>query len=527
MGEVYKARDTRLDRSVAIKVLPSHLSGDSELRERLEREARAVSSLNHPHICTLHDVGREDGIDFLVMEHIEGETLAARLERGARPLSEALTLGFEIAGALGRAHRVGIVHRDLKPGNVMLTKSGPKLLDFGLAKLTGTSTSTPDLSSLSALPTEQKSLTAAGTVLGTFQYMAPEQLEGREIDARTDIFAFGAVVYEMLTGAKAFDGKTQASLISAIMTSEPPPISALAPMSPPSLEHVVKTCLAKDPEKRWQSAADVARELEWIAEGGTHAGAALSPTARGRERTAWGSIGHVAGILATALAGAIFFRQPPAPRLVTRFTLDLARGGSWLPAFVDVSPDSSHVAYVAADDAGQYLFPRRMGELEPTQIAGTTGAVSPFFSPDGQWVGFWADGKLQRVSVSGGLPVALCDTPPIRGASWGEDDVIVFGSITAVGLGLSSVPAGGGTPQTVTELRTEPGEGSHRIPDILPGGRAVVFTIVSNSGTSIALLMRESGEIRTLLEDAAGARYASTGTSCTPRGHSFWRYPSI
>ena len=264
MGEVYKARDTRLDRTVAVKVLPSHLSEDPRLRERFEREARAVSSLNHPHICTLHDIGREGSVDFLVMEYIEGESLAVRLEKGPLPLAQALRRGIEIADALDEAHRHGVVHRDLKPGNVMLTASGAKLLDFGLAKrAAGRMTDAP---SLSALPTEAQPLTREGTILGTFQYMAPEQLEGKDADARTDIFAFGAVLYEMLTGRKAFEGKSQASLISAIMSGEPAPMASLQPLAPPSLEHVVKRCLAKDPGKRWQASADVARELEWIAE---------------------------------------------------------------------------------------------------------------------------------------------------------------------------------------------------------------------------------------------------------------------
>ena len=308
MGEVYKAKDTRLDRSVAIKVLPSHLSSNPELRERFEREARAVSSLNHPNICTLHDVGREDGIDFLVMEHIEGETLAERLEKGPLPLAEALQYAIDIAGALEKAHGAGVVHRDLKPGNIMVTKSGPKLLDFGLAKLAGTTTSAPDLSALSSMPTEQKSLTAAGTVLGTFQYMAPEQLEGLDIDARTDIFAFGALIYEMVTGNKAFDGKTQASLISAIMSSEPPPMSTVEPISPPGLERLVKTCMAKDPDKRWQHAGDVARELEWIAEGGSRATHAAP--ARKRDKLVMAAIGVLGGAGAGDARGSFSFLRP-------------------------------------------------------------------------------------------------------------------------------------------------------------------------------------------------------------------------
>jgi serine/threonine protein kinase len=264
MGEVYRAKDTRLDRIVAIKVLPAHLSDRAELRERFEREAKAISSLNHPHICTLYDVGHQDGIDYLVMEYVEGETLATRLAKGPLPLDQVLRYAIEIADALDKAHRKGVTHRDLKPGNIMLNKSGSKLLDFGLAKLReDAAPATP----LSQLPTGKDPITAQGTILGTLQYMAPEQLEGKEADARTDIFSFGVVVYEMATGKKAFEGKSQASLISAIISSDPQPMSSLQPMTPPGLDHVVKTCLAKDPDGRWQTASDLTRELKWIAEG--------------------------------------------------------------------------------------------------------------------------------------------------------------------------------------------------------------------------------------------------------------------
>jgi serine/threonine protein kinase len=275
MGEVYKARDTRLDRIVAIKVLPTHLADRSELRERFEREAKTIASLNHPHICVLHDIGHQDGTDYLVMEYIEGETLAQRLVKGALPIQQVLQYAIEIADALDKAHRKGITHRDLKPGNIMLTKTGTKLLDFGLAKLQQEAApATP----LSQLPTLVEAVTAQGMILGTLQYMAPEQVEGKtdQIDARTDIFAFGAVVYEMATGKKAFEGKSQASLVAAILDREPPPMSSLQPMTPPALNHVVKECLAKDRDGRWQAASDLTRELKWIAEGGSQT--TFSPT---------------------------------------------------------------------------------------------------------------------------------------------------------------------------------------------------------------------------------------------------------
>jgi serine/threonine protein kinase len=254
MGEVYRARDTRLERTVAVKILPDHLSDRAELRERFEREARTIASLNHPHICVLHDIGHQDGIDYLVMEYLEGETLAERLKKGPLPLDQVLQYAIEIADALDKAHRKGITHRDLKPGNIMLTKSGTKLLDFGLAKLRQNRALTAPLSQL---PTLKGAVTAEGTILGTLQYMAPEQVEGKEVDARTDIFTFGVLVYEMATGKKAFEGKSSASVIGAILKDNPPPILSLQPMTPPALDRVVKKCLAKEPEKRWQGASDL------------------------------------------------------------------------------------------------------------------------------------------------------------------------------------------------------------------------------------------------------------------------------
>src|SRR5712692_10057581 len=275
MGEVYRARDTRLDRIVAIKVLPAHLADEPERRERFEREARTIASLNHPHICVLHDIGRQDGIDFLVMEYLEGETLAQRLLKGPLPLDQVLQYAVEISDALDKAHRKGVTHRDLKPGNIMLTKTGTKLLDFGLAKLK--QEVAPANVPLSELPTVDDPLTAKGIIVGTLQYMAPEQLEGKEVDARTDIFAFGAVVYEMATGKRAFEGKSQASVIGAILKDDPPPMSSLQPMTPPALDRTIKTCLAKDADARWQTASDLTRELKWIAEGGSQV--TLAPTA--------------------------------------------------------------------------------------------------------------------------------------------------------------------------------------------------------------------------------------------------------
>src|SRR6201997_2703369 len=325
MGEVYKARDTRLDRIVAIKVLPTHLADRSELRERFEREAKTIASLNHPHICTLHDIGQQDGVDYLVMEYLEGETLAQRLQKGALPLEQVLQYAIEISDALDKAHRKGITHRDLKPGNIMLTKSGTKLLDFGLAKLK--QEVAPANVQLSQLPTANEPLTAKGTIVGTLQYMAPEQLEGKEVAARTDIFAFGTVVYEMSTGKRAFEGKSQASLIAKILETDPPPISSLQPMTPPALDHVAKTCLAKDPDERWQTASDLKRELKWIAESGSQTGLStdrITPAPRDWHKVMLWSAAVLAACAAVGLT--VWHFRPVPPRPVTRFTISLPAG---------------------------------------------------------------------------------------------------------------------------------------------------------------------------------------------------------
>src|SRR6201998_3818439 len=351
MGEVYRARDTRLDRIVAIKVLPTHLADRSELRDRFDREAKTIASLNHPHICTLYDVGREGGMDYLVMEYIEGETLAQRLAKGALPLDQTLRYAIEIADALDKAHRKVITHRDLKPGNIMLTKGGTKLLDFGLAKLAQeVGPVTPE----SQLPTMKDAITAQGTILGTLQYMAPEQVEGKEADARTDIFAFGVVVYEMATGKKAFEGKSQASLIAKILETDPPPISSLQPMTPPQLDRVVKTCLAKDPDNRWQTASDLCRELKWIAESGAQVGPSTggvtpSPKSR-RKMVLWAATTLVAAVVGLTVWS---LRPAPAvpPRPVTRFTISLPAGQRLAaldePA-IALSLDGTRLAYIAA-----------------------------------------------------------------------------------------------------------------------------------------------------------------------------------
>ena len=322
MGEVYKGRDTRLDRIVALKVLPLHLAGKPDLRERFEREAKIIANLQHPHICLLYDIRHDNGIDFLVMEYLEGETLAQRLLKGPLPMEQLLPYAIEISDALDKAHRNGITHRDLKPGNIMLTKGGTKLLDFGLAKLRQEAS---PKSPLSQLPTAKSALTEHGTILGTFQYMAPEQVEGKtgEIDARTDIFAFGALVYEMATGKKAFEGQTHASVMAKILEGEPPPMSSLQSMTPPALDHVVKICLAKDPDGRWQTASDLTKQLKWVKEGSSQASLpSVAPFSRAALSRRWALAG-LACLAAAAIAGLAVWNLKPTP---TKPVMRLAMG---------------------------------------------------------------------------------------------------------------------------------------------------------------------------------------------------------
>jgi eukaryotic-like serine/threonine-protein kinase len=518
MGEVYRARDTRLDRIVAIKVLPAHLADRAELRERFEREARTIASLNHPHICTLHDIGHQDGIDYLVMEYLEGETLAQRIAKGSLPLDQVLQYAIEIADALDKAHRKGVTHRDLKPGNVMLSKSGSKLLDFGLAKLKPEAA--PASVPFSQAPTAKDAITAQGTILGTLQYMAPEQLEGKEADTRTDIFAFGVVVYEMATGKKAFEGKSQASVISAIMSSDPPPISTLQPMTPPALDRVVKKCLAKEPEKRWQAASDVCDELKWIAEGGSQG--TLAPTAAVKGIRALGRralILSLGTLLLGAAIGSLAFwslKPTPSPQPVTRTVITLPSGQQLAgldsgPAEA-LSPDGTHLAYVARQGSTQQLYLRAMDSLEARPIPGTEGAVNPFFSPDSQWVGFFAGGTLKKVSVSGGAALTLAYAGLPVGASWGGQGMIAFAP-TINGV-LQQVPDAGGTPQPLT--RFEKGDVIHLWPEFLPGSKAVLFAAgpsgINFTNAQLAVQSVGTGQRRNLIQGGIMCpRYAPSG----------------
>src|ERR1700691_3336319 len=444
MGEVYRARDLRLDRAVAIKVLASHLSSSPELKQRMEREARAISALNHPYICHLYDIGSQDGTDYLVMEFLEGETLAEKLRKGAMPLNEVYKIGIAIAEALSVAHRQGIVHRDLKPGNIMLTPGGAKLMDFGLAKPLGAQntssaaappsfTAAATLSGPSPL-TPLTPLTTAGSVIGTIQYMSPEQIEGKEADARSDIFAFGAVLYEMTAGKRPFSGKSQISLASSILESDPAPISTVKPQTPPAFDHVVTTCLQKNPEERYQTAHDIKLELQWIAADRSSAAVApatmtLAPS-RSRERIGWAAA-LVAAIVLTAAAAMFFYHPVQTTRSIRavidppeKATFNLTGDSAGPPV---LSPDGTYVAFAATGADGKTaLWVRLTNSVEARELPGTDSATFPFWSPDSHSLGFFADGKLKTVDLEGGSTQMICDAPLGRGGAWGADGVILF-----------------------------------------------------------------------------------------------------
>ncbi|HEX4949022.1 MAG TPA: protein kinase, partial [Blastocatellia bacterium] len=525
MGEVYCANDTRLDRIVAIKVLPTHLAHHSELRQRFEREARAISSLAHPHICTLYDVGQQDGIDYLVMEYLEGESLAQRLEKGALPLEQTLRYATQIAAALAKAHRAGIVHRDLKPGNVMLTKAGAKLLDFGLAKLTGNTT--PVLSADSEAPTQKLPITGAGTILGTFQYMAPEQLEGREADQRTDIFALGAVIYEMATGRRAFTGKTQASLITAIMSAEPEPMAKLQPLTPPALERLVKKCLAKDADDRWQSAHDIADELQWIGEGGTqtvtNAATVTQPVTAVTATTnkwQWLAWGVAAVLLLSTLAFAVaYFRRAPAESRANYTYLPWpasVSGDNGSPVF---SPDGRRIAFTAVTEGTNHIWLYLLDAPDPVRVPGTEGARFPFWSPDSRHLGFFSGGKLKRIEAAGGTPEILCDAINGSGGTWNSAGVILFAP-TLNSVGLYQVSDRGGVPTPATSLDGARLEIGHVFPRFLPDGRRFVFLARSAQPENIGIKLGSLDQPQTsfLLRSDTNAEYSTAGYLIFLRG---------
>jgi Tol biopolymer transport system component len=535
MGEVYSARDHRLGRIVAVKVLPERLGRDERLRQRFEREARALATLAHPHICTLHDVGHEGDVVFLVLEHLEGETLSSRLARGALPVAQAVRLGSEIAAALDHAHRRGIVHRDLKPANVMLTREGVKLLDFGLARATTNALGTP-AGGLMELPTRSEPLTAAGAIVGTVPYMAPEQLEGRETDPRTDVFALGAVLYEMVSGRRAFAGASAASVMAAILTAEPPRLATVTSLAPPALERAVARCLAKDPEARWQSARDLQLELAWIAEAGAEADATRAAAARPRtaERLAWLAALALLGI---GLGWALARSRPPAPpRRPARFTAAPPAAGTIHVA--RVSPDGRQLSFTATGPSGgSQIWVRPLGELASRPLPGTENAAWHFWSPDSRFVAFFADGLLKRVDVANGTTRAICAAPgagPFRLGAWGADGTIVFRIEEAPGHpeGLFRVAAEGGEA-TPLEVVDESGQPLLAVwPSFLPDGRRFLAGCTDPRQTGppeqrlgVCVVELGTGRARRLLTVPSYAQYVTPGSIAYVEGSSLFVQP--
>jgi Tol biopolymer transport system component len=532
MGEVYKATDTRLNRTVALKVLPTHFSADPEMKQRFDREAQTIAGLNHPNICVLHDVGRlradsaspdQPEVDFLVMEFVEGETLADRLARGPLPVDEALRIAGELADALDRAHRQGVVHRDLKPANIMLARSGTsrqgstqvKILDFGLAKFTA-----PGEGGIAAQATRMD-VTSPGTMLGTLQYMAPEQIEGREADARTDIFAFGGVLYEILTGKRAFEGKSQASLIGAIMKAEPRPIAHTQPLTPAVLERVIARCLAKDPDDRWQDAHSLRIALASIAKNRGQ-GAAVVEAPRWRQL----DVALLAvGLLLTAGAAVpayITLRGSPeaGPTQFRHTTVGLIQDE------MSLSPNGETIAFVAKPDSagGASLFIRPVRGVTSVKLAGTDDATQPFWSPDSNAIAFVSGGKLKRVDASGGAAKDLCSAEDFSGGSWTAADggTIVFGT----SKGLMRVSAEGGPPALVTTL--SPGETGHFWPDVLPDGRHLLYLAWSADAATrgIYLASLDSKDRTKLIAAESNARYAASGSRDAAPGYIFFQRES-
>jgi eukaryotic-like serine/threonine-protein kinase len=508
MGEVYRARDTRLDRTVAIKILPAHLSADSATKLRFEREAKTVSGLNHPNICSLFDVGSQNGIAFLVMECIEGETLSQRLARGPLSTEQTLRIGTEIADALDKAHRNGVVHRDLKPGNIMLTKTAAKLLDFGLAK--------PALAPVSAATLTAQSplspVTEQGTVIGTFQYMSPEQVEGRELDGRSDIFSLGAVLYESVTGQRAFDGKSQISVASAILEKDPAPVSTLNPLAPRNLDHVIRRCLAKDPDDRWQSARDLSLELKSISLADPSSQSSSAPIPPLRERRHSSSLPWA--IAALALLSSLVFSflgpkhaSPNAPiysSILPNSGVPFQIEGD-LGAPPALSPDGSAVVFGAGDD----LWYRSLRTGTERVLPGAHGGSFPFWSPDSSSLGFFADGKLKTIDIATNALRSLCDAPSARGGSWGVSGIILLSPM--VRDVIYQIPAAGGTPVAVTKLDTK-FHSTHRWPYFLPDGQHFLYLATNHSASQaeqngIFVASLDGKLNRFLISSLSGAAY--------------------
>jgi eukaryotic-like serine/threonine-protein kinase len=512
MGEVYRANDTRLDRVVAIKILPASIAADPLAKQRFEREAKTISSLNHPNICVLYDIGHQDGLDYIVMECVEGESLAKRLEKGPLPLEQTLKYGAQIADALDKAHRNGIVHRDLKPGNIMLTPSGAKLLDFGLAKQTSPLATLATVTSASPhLP-----ITQQGTIVGTFQYMSPEQVQGQELDGRSDIFSLGAVLYEMLTGKRAFEGKTQLSVASAILESEPAPLNSIKPMTPVNLDHAIRRSLAKDRDDRWQTARDFSSELKWIGEssGQTPISAAGVPSRTVPLRRSW-LPWVLCGLLGAAFLVAILLWYGAKNN-----NLQAGYFYAQIPFTVEsmaVAPDGRTLAVIGKlePERAKALWLYEVGSRRARSLPDTEDAIFPFWSPDGKSLGFFAEGKLKKLDTAGGPVQTICDAPSGRGGTWNKDGVIIFTPSGQLGDGLYRVSANGGSVTRISMPDASRGEYSHRWPMFLPDQKHFLYLAASVSGKTdpdaIYVGALNSNEKKFVIKATANAVYVAPG----------------
>lgn len=509
MGEVYKAYDTRLHRTVALKILSPSFADEPTWRLRFDREAQLLAAITHPHICTVFDVGSENHTSFMVMEYIEGETLATRLGRGPLPVEEMLRTAAEMADGLAQAHRQSVCHRDLKPGNVMLTRRGAKLLDFGLAR---------SKEPLAPLASDHRTMTAdlteKGTILGTVSYMAPEQLEGKAIDARTDIFAFGAVLYEMATGRRAFPGESQASIIAAILDRDPPPVSSVRSGLPASLDHVVQKCLAKDPESRWQDAADLRDEIKWIAQQGSQQPPTVHVDRRWKNAALLSAA--LASILLTVLLlASVHFREKPPGQSRLVFTVPRQVNATYpLLNMPVISPDGTRLIFVAPGEGGRVmLWSRALESLAPQPLAGTevtSGGPLPFWSPDGRFIGFFSDGKLKVIAASGGASQTLADAPDSWGGTWGPDGTIIFAPETGP---LHRISAAGGPATRLRELDTSRQELTHLWPHFLPDGKHYLYVARSADAAKTGIYLGTVGmqDSRLLIGGESNVVYSPPG----------------
>src|SRR5580700_8406638 len=516
MGEVYQAHDTKLGRDVAIKVLPEAFAHDPERLSRFQREAKTLAALNHPNIATIYGLEQSNGTSYLVMELVPGDTLAQRIKReGAVPVEESLTIGKQIAEALEYAHDHGVIHRDLKPANVKLTPEGKvKVLDFGLAKAFAGDASTEDIGNS---PTLSMAATMQGVILGTAAYMSPEQARGKTVDKRTDIWAFGCVLYELLTGKAAFHGEDVTDILAAVVRAEPDWTALPANISP-SIRVLLQRCLRKDRRQRTPDAATIRIEIEDAIAAPKDFGATqAAPVTRGwRERLAWPVAAGVLALIVIAL-GIGFVLRAPKPQLPMHLSAEIGVDASLFTGFgssVILSPDGKRLALVASGtDQKQRIYVRSLDQLQATVLSGTENASDPFFSPDGQWLGFFGDGKLKKISVQGGEAVTLGDASNDRGGSWGEDGTIVFAPNTRVAL--SKVSSAGGTSQPLTTFDKQAGEVTQRWPQVLPGGKAVLFTSSTHGynydDAEIVVYSMTSGQRKTLLRGGFYARFLASG----------------